>query len=296
MLLSMTGYGHAAVESDKYSMQVAVKSLNSKYMDYTFRLPSLLLDQETSLRSQIEEGLIRGKVTIQVQLDNKQATVAHALETLQQQYRILRSNYEQVTESEADAGVRSALFLHVLKQQKDRPSETWEAADQQTLLRGIQLAVGHCVEMRAQEGAKTQTFIEEGVVEIERHIALITAYAPKQRAYITEKLQRGMERSLQKLDEGIINKIRFEEELFYYIEKTSFNEELERLQTHVSFFKTQLKTAETTQGKRLLFITQEMVREMNTLGAKANDVEVQQWVVAMKTAAARIKEQLQNIL
>ena len=284
----MTGYGHAQAESKRCSVQVVVKSLNSKYMDCAIRLP-MALPEETAWRKRLEEVLLCGKVSVYASVERKELN--NASSSVTQQYNSLLAQYEEITKTSCLDSTKTALFLHAIRHPIEGRSKGMEESDVKMLTACFEEALGRCVAMREEEGAKTQAFIEQRIAEIIALVAVVAEQTPVRDQAIADRLRAGVSSWLGQQE---VDGKRLEEELFYYIEKTCFAEEIERLQAHISFFKETLQGRR--QGKRLLFIAQEMVREMNTLGSKANDAGIQQAVVGLKTEASRIKEQLQNVL
>ena len=290
MLHSMTGFGRSNLNFRSHQLSVEVKTLNSKYFDLNLKIPSFLKDKEFEIRNLLQQKLMRGKIDCSILLAGQENfETAKINEQLAGEYlNQLRSFCEenQLTESN--------LLEQVLKMPQVLESTTQELSDaewsdiSEKLNNTINLLNKH----RAQEGESLKadllnslSVIEEATVEVEK-------IAPERRAKKREKL----EALLSDIDNSKIDESRLEQELLYYIEKLDVNEELSRLAGHCKYFREIIESIDVTKGKKLGFLAQELGREINTLGAKANNNDIQRQVVLMKENLEKIKEQVNNTL
>lgn len=289
----MTGYGFVQNETDQYSIQVEVKSLNSKSADIGIRgLPRQYSDKEIEVRNELTKGLVRGKISVSIEYSEKgdekpKAKVNQVL---------FASYYQNLKEAAALVGNTSVdLFGHALSMPKAIDVEqkaTTEADDWPFLECIIQEAIGACDHHRQTEG----NVLEGKLIEYIQTIRTSLAQVVKLDASRIEKIRERIQKHLNEyLSAETIDKARFEQELIFYIEKLDITEEKVRLENHLNYFLEVLKENE-SNGKKLGFIAQEIGREINTIGSKANDFEVQKLVVGMKDELEKIKEQGLNVL
>jgi uncharacterized protein (TIGR00255 family) len=298
MLVSMTGFGNATVEADGLTVTAEVKTLNSKFLDIFVRLPRGLNDREIDLKNLLTQQLERGKVELSVNLNrtvdlrpglviNRPVVAAYVADLRDTAHAL------KLTVPDAD------LLRLALTQPNTYHAETADPAidparadDWQTVLSAVQTAVQRCRAFRQQEGAALDGKLREyigaiaaGLEAVERQDALrIPAVRERMRAGVTEML------TADNFDPN-----RFEQELVYYIEKFDISEEKVRLKNHLDYFIEVLSTEE-ANGKKLNFISQELGREINTIGSKANDAAIQRIVVGMKDELEKIKEQTLNVV
>ncbi|QIK53032.1 YicC family protein [Dysgonomonas sp. HDW5B] len=290
MIQSMTGFGKATAELSNKKITVEVKSLNSKQLDLSVRIPSVYKEQELNVRSLIARRLERGKVDFAIYVENTSKET-----TSQINQNVLESYYNQIKNSSEKLGidVPSDWFQVLLRlpdvlkyEAQDADEEEWKiVADT------INQALDQLVEFRKQEGKMLEDLFIQKISNIGN---LMTAIEPFEGERV-EKVKARIIEALEKIENFDYDKNRFEQEMIYYIEKLDINEEKARLRNHLKYF---LETLNDTsgQGKKLGFITQEMGREINTTGSKANHVQMQQLVVQMKDELEQIKEQVLNVL
>ncbi|MBD5374902.1 MAG: YicC family protein [Bacteroides sp.] len=293
MLLSMTGFGKAVVEVANKKITVEVKSLNSKQLDLSLRLPSAYRDQEAELRTLLSRSLERGKaeasVYVETICDDPSATFNVAL---------LKSYKLRLEEASEAIGVKipdNYDWLSILLKLPDalRSDAPAEVADEEK--KALQSAIVQAVEaltiFRRKEGEKLERFFADRIDRITALLAEVPAYETERVAKIRGRIEEG----LSKLAGVDIDRGRLEQEMIYYIEKLDINEEKQRLAQHLNYFTETMHTPQ-SQGKKLGFISQEMGREINTLGSKSNHAELQKLVVMMKDELEQIKEQVLNVL
>ena len=285
MLQSMTGYGRAEERFDEETLSVEIKSLNSKNLDLSVRLPQALRTHELNLRKRLSDSIIRGKVEVYVQLSGQQLNPQAQLNQ-----EVINRYLEQINAiAEGDRLSQLALALRLpdaVSQEKEvLEDQSWEAK----LFQVADRAVEAFHAFRTQEGKELQEDILSNLRQIESGLGRINTLDSERTDNQRTKLREAIDTLEQKIDEN-----RFEQELIYYIEKFDINEERVRLKNHIDYFQTTL--AEVAVGKKLGFIAQELGREINTIGSKANHSGIQREVVQMKDALEKIKEQSLNVL
>jgi len=281
----MTGYGRAEERFDEETLSVEIKSLNSKNLDLSVRLPQALRTHELNLRKRLSDTIIRGKVEVYVQLSGQQLNPQAQLNQ-----EVINRYLEQINAiAEGDRLSQLALALRLpdaVSQEKEvLEDQSWEAK----LFQVADRAVEAFHAFRTQEGKELQEDILSNLRQIESGLGRINTLDSERTDNQRTKLREAIDTLEQKIDEN-----RFEQELIYYIEKFDINEERVRLKNHIDYFQTTL--AEVAVGKKLGFIAQELGREINTIGSKANHSGIQREVVQMKDALEKIKEQSLNVL
>lgn len=281
----MTGYGRAEERFDEETLSVEIKSLNSKNLDLSVRLPQALRTHELNLRKRLSDSIIRGKVEVYVQLSGQQLNPQAQLNQ-----EVINRYLEQINAiAKGDRLSQLALALRLpdaVSQEKEvLEDQSWEAK----LFQVADRAVEAFHAFRTQEGKELQEDILSNLRQIESGLGRINTLDSERTDNQRTKLREAIDTLEQKIDEN-----RFEQELIYYIEKFDINEERVRLKNHIDYFQTTL--AEVAVGKKLGFIAQELGREINTIGSKANHSGIQREVVQMKDALEKIKEQSLNVL
>lgn len=296
MLQSMTGFGLARLDAENYSLTVEVKSLNSKTLDLGLRLPRFLMEKELEIRNLITKNLIRGKVNLNIEFSSNSAQKPKSSinqELFQAYYQELELAADLVGAAK-DELFRLALQMPDVLQQQQTNSETPETdvPAWETVLPVLQEALLNINQFRNDEGKALTTEI---ISYIER-IRILLAEVEKNDAPRVENIRERIKGHLADISASEnFNENRFEQEMIYYIEKLDIAEEKVRLLNHLHYFTETVYLPEPT-GKKLAFIAQEIGREINTIGSKANDSVVQHLVVEMKEELEKIKEQINNIL
>ncbi|MCX6212462.1 MAG: YicC family protein [Bacteroidetes bacterium] len=291
MLYSMTGYGRSEATFKDKTFLVEVKSLNGKQFDLRLNIPSLLKPFEVEIRNKLNESLFRGSVECSISI--KSNGVAKPVSINKE---LAKSYYQPIIELANELGIEKENILSTLLKLPDVVSssnevltdEEWKALNDL-----LQEAIKHMVQHRLEEGKSIEKDLLERVAAIEQQQAQIAIFEPNRRTKIKEGLVKLLEQYVgtDKYDTN-----RLEQELIYYIEKIDISEERVRLTNHCVYFKTILKESEPSKGKKLSFILQEMGREINTTGSKANDVDIQKSVILMKDELEKAKEQILNVL
>ncbi|CAI8362594.1 MAG: YicC family protein [Bacteroidetes bacterium MED-G17] len=288
-LHSMTGYGSALLETDTYTSKVELKSVNAKFFDCNLHIPRLLQEKEYEIRNLLSSALERGTVSLSIRLDwkNNAAKKLVVNEDLFFNYFQKFEKLAQNVSSEYDVFRIALNQPEVLKTEEREWDENWWSLIKNT----IEEAITELQNFRANEGKKIQEVLVKNVKEIEINQDKLAQYESNRLENMRHKLDDLF--SKYKVDQSI-DKSRLEQELVYYIEKYDIQEEKNRLMSHCQFF---IETiGENPKGKKLGFICQEMGREINTIGSKANYAEIQKNVVLMKENLEQMKEQIMNIV
>jgi len=285
----MTGFGRGLAESSAKRIIVEIKSLNSKQLDLFLRLPSNFREQEISLRSKIASHLVRGKVEAIAIVENIGSNTSVRIN------RDVMAAYRDdavATCESINLPIPADLFNSLLRlpDALSQDSHTADENDVAALEKAAMDAVSALVDFRSSEGSRLESFFRD---KINRISALLSEIEPYEAERIP-KMRHKLEEGLDKLDIEH-NPERLEQELIFYIEKLDVTEEKTRLRSHMRYFIETLD-GDPGQGKKLGFIAQEMGREINTLGSKANHAEMQKTVVKMKDELEQIKEQVLNVL
>ena len=291
MIYSMTGFGKAIVELPYRKITVEIKSLNSKQLDLSTRIPQIYKELEMDIRSEIARQLERGKVDFTTQNENKNNADSNAgfnVDIIKSYYTQLQSLTQSLQIPEPADWLQTLLRLpDALKSDVVEVSEE----ESQAVKKAVDEAIAHLIEFRAQEGLMLQKLFTEKIGNIARLLAEVEPYEKER----TEKIKARIIEALKKIENFDYDKNRMEQEMIFYIEKLDINEEKNRLDNHLRYF---IETMEGRygQGKKLGFISQEIGREVNTMGSKANHAELQKIVVRMKDELEQIKEQILNVM
>lgn len=291
MTKSMTGYGLASFEDEKVSISVEIKTLNSKFLDAFIKLPRAFADKEIEVRSLISEKLERGKVSIAVELQNKDVLIPKITLDKELFKMYYQQYYDLAKEVNADTSEVFKIALNSPDVINNDVLKDTEAVQQewQKIYAVIKEAVQSCNDFRGKEGQTLKEKLIQNIYKIKTFSQKIALLDPARNEAIKLRLKQHIN-ELEQIDEN-----RFEQEIIYYIEKLDINEEKVRLASHIEFFLEVIHN-ESAPGKKLGFISQEIGREINTIGSKANDAAIQRFVVGMKEELEQVKEQLLNIL
>ncbi|MDX2195977.1 MAG: YicC/YloC family endoribonuclease [Cytophagales bacterium] len=292
MITSMTGFGSAKFENEKFSVAVEVKSINSKSQDFSYRLPRIFQDKEAEMKQLLSAMLDRGKVSVNID---------YSLKGIQKPKNVInpllfKAYYDDLHANATALGLSMHEALRIVVLMPD----VYEAANADDeaesywvpVFECIKKAVAGCNEYRLAEGKSLEEMLRKYVHNILTNLDKVSMQD-------AERVKKVKDKFMTKLDEYVknntIDQNRLEQEMIYYIEKLDIEEEKIRLGTHLNYFIECIDQAE-ANGKKLGFITQEIGREINTIGSKANDATIQKWVVEMKEELEKIKEQCLNVL
>lgn len=295
MVQSMTGVGKATTRYGSKTVTVFVKTLNSKQLDISTRIPAYFREREMDIRGQIAEALVRGKVELSITLDDatsdlsgvQRINAAAARHYIEEMHRV----FPPICGAEVQL-VESVLRLPGVLMPCESAQDEMGAEDWEALRATLAEALDAVQAFRRQEGCMLAEVLSKRIENISLLLAQIDLPERERIAQIRTRL----EDALQKLGVEGIDRGRLEQELIYYIEKLDVSEEKDRLRHHLGYFAEVMTDPQGAQGKTLGFIAQEIGREINTLGSKSNHAQMQKLVVCMKDELEQIKEQCLNIL
>lgn len=291
MMLSMTGYGKAVCELPTKQVSIEIKSLNSKQLDIYTRLPTLYKEKELELRNLISRYLTRGKVEFNISYETTDTSSTAKINA-----PLVKDYYTQLKDLTKDLGAEQedSLMQIVMRfpdalmaEKEELSAEEWKEILQKT-----EEALANITSFRIQEGKALQTDILGRIDHIQGYLKDIAPFKEDRIQRVKDKLNNSL---MVISDQEKVDTNRFEQELIYYLEKMDITEEEVRLDNHCNFFK-EVAEEKDPSGKKLSFIAQEIGREINTIGSKANHSDIQRIVVMMKDELEKIKEQLMNVL
>ncbi|MGC8864545.1 MAG: YicC/YloC family endoribonuclease [Bacteroidales bacterium] len=292
MIQSMTGYGKVSFEAGGRNITIEIRSLNSRQADINLRLPSIFREKENELRGLIANRLDRGKIDVNISAASTDVSHVPRLNI-----ELARSYYEQINNMvdllKLDA--RSTDFVSLLLRMPDvmqSPDESIQPEEWETLSNHMNQAIDLVIQFRRQEGEILLRDFTQRTEKILRLLLEVEKHESERIGIIRTKILKELEALPSQVS---YDKNRFEQEMIYWLEKIDFTEEKVRLRKHCRLFLDTMQM-ESSQGRKLGFIAQEMGREINTLGSKANHAVIQQLVIEMKDELEKIKEQLLNIL
>lgn len=285
MIQSMTGFGKSVLQLPSRKITVEIKSLNSKNLDLNARIPSQYREKELLLRNKISRELTRGKVdfSVYVEVTGEETTASINPAVVKKYIAQLR----EIAPGDETEFLKMAVRMpDALKTERDEVDEEEFKAIEEA----VEEALKEINDFRSAEGKALEDELQQRAKNIQELLQKVIAMDPERISGVRERLTRGIAELKENVDEN-----RFEQELIFYIEKFDITEEKVRLENHMDYF---LKTlhSDDSNGKKLAFISQEMGREINTIGSKSNYAPMQQLVVQMKDELEKIKEQLLNVL
>ncbi len=285
MIQSMTGYGKSVLQFPTKKISLELKSLNSKNLDLNTRMPSVYREKELHIRKLIASHLVRGKVDFSLYLE-----ITGEETTSKVNKPVVKTYMEQLKEvvdgDDTELLKMAVRFPDALSTERDDiDADEWKLIED-----GIEDTLEKIIDYRLQEGKALEKDFVNRIENIDNLLEQVIAIDPERIENVRERLRKGIADLKEKVDEN-----RFEQELVYYIEKFDITEEKVRLHNHLEYFVKSLNSAD-SNGKKLGFIGQEIGREVNTIGSKANYAPMQKLVVQMKDELEKIKEQLLNVL
>ncbi|HIP48356.1 MAG TPA: YicC family protein [Lutibacter sp.] len=284
MIESMTGYGKSVLQLPSKKVTIEIKTLNSKNLDIIARIPSDYKEKELEIRKKLAKKLVRGKVTfgLYIEATGIDDSVKINTQMVKKYLKELETLYPKSNENLLAIAMNLPDTISSIKGELD-PKE-WKIVEEY-----IDKAIAETVNYRQTEGDVLEKDFVERVTIISDLLEQIDEYDTERKQALRDKLTKAIEELHQKVDEN-----RFEQEMIYYLEKLDITEEQVRLKNHLSYFIEMLNTSD-SNGKKLGFIAQEMGREINTIGSKANFANMQKIVIQMKDELEKIKEQNLNI-
>lgn len=285
MIKSMTGFGKSVLQLPSKKITVEIKSLNSKNLDLNARIPSQYREKELQLRNKISRELTRGKVdfSVYVEVTGEETTSAVNTAAVKKYMAQLREIYPA---SDVDLLQMAVRMPDSFKTEREEIDEDEFKAIEEA----VEEALREINDFRSAEGKALEEELEQRAGNIQDLLKKVIEMDPERIAGVRERLHKGVAELKENVDEN-----RFEQELIFYIEKFDITEEKVRLENHMDYFLKSLNSSD-SNGKKLAFISQEMGREINTIGSKSNYAPMQQLVVQMKDELEKIKEQLLNVL
>jgi uncharacterized protein (TIGR00255 family) len=292
MIASMTGFGRGTATVRAVTATVELRAVNNRHCDVSVRLPGSLAAHEGDIQAHIKQAFARGRFNVNVQVEGEEDT-ALPIEVDSD----AAANYRRLLDQLRDAArvqtpVQLEHLLHfsdvftTVDEEEDIDEEAWDA---------VQVALGEAIEqlrtMRRQEGEALRTDLEARIDAIAEHLATVQARAPKRVEAARDRLDERLARLMR---DGRIDPDRLEAEVAILADKLDVTEECVRLQSHLDLFREALDNQDAV-GRKLKFITQEIHREVNTIGAKANDAPITEHAVQMKEAVEQIREQVRNV-
>jgi uncharacterized protein (TIGR00255 family) len=288
MIQSMTGYGKAVLQLPTKKVTIEIKSLNSKNLDLNVRIPSYYKEKELDVRKKLASSLVRGKVDfsifVEMTADETSTTVNHGV--IKDYMEQLRNVLQAGVSNDVELLKMAVKMPDALKTDREELDENeWDLIND-----NIAIAITEIVQYRIDEAASLEIDFKERIENIRTYLEEVKALDGDRVENVKIRLKKAIDDLKVDTDEN-----RFEQELIYYLEKLDINEEKVRLANHLDYF-LQTLASEDSNGKKLGFIVQEMGREINTTGSKANFAPMQKAVIQMKNELEQIKEQILNVL
>ena len=281
----MTGFGKSETKFQRKKLSVEIRSLNSKNIDLNFRIPYKYREIESKIRTKINGELSRGKIDLLININLQDEDKSSSLN-----YTVIKKYIDELKKisdsSEAELLKMAIRLPESIKIEKEDISKE----EKKILFKIIDRAIIKLNQYRTSEGKSIEKDFKSRIKSIYKLVKIVDKLAPKRKEKIRKKIEVLSKQNLKEID----NK-RMEQEIFYFIEKLDINEEIVRLKSNLKYFE-KIMSEKSPNGKKLTFITQEIGREINTLGSKANDEGLQKTVVEMKDELEKIKEQLLNVL
>lgn len=288
----MTGFGQARLDDGALRIAVEIKSLNSKYLDLGLKFPKQFSEKELDLRNLINDKLERGKISVSIEWER------YGQEEVKQVYneKLFLTYLENLKKLEASSKTLAHNIFELALNSPDviqNRLEPENIEDDWNRITGVLLeAINQCEAFRKAEGNSLAVKLREYIGVIDHALQNVIELDPKRIQKIRDRIRGNV---VNFFGEEGYDKNRLEQEIIFYIEKLDIHEERVRLKTHLDYF-LQILDEKQSNGKKLAFLSQEIGREINTIGSKANDAEIQKHVVAMKEELEKIKEQLNNVL
>jgi uncharacterized protein (TIGR00255 family) len=288
MIQSMTGYGKAVLQLPTKKVTIEIKSLNSKNLDLNVRIPSYYKEKELAVRKKLASSLVRGKIdfSIYVEMTSDETSTQVNKSVVKQYIEQLRNTLSAGANEDVELLKMAIRMPDALSTEREELDENeWTLINQ-----SIDTAIAEIVQYRIDEAASLEIDFRERIENINTYLEEVKALDSDRVENVKIRLKKAIDDLKVDTDEN-----RFEQELIYYLEKLDINEEKVRLANHLEYF-LQTLASEDSNGKKLGFIVQEMGREINTTGSKANYAPMQKAVIQMKNELEQIKEQILNVL
>ena len=288
MVLSMTGYGTDIINTKDINIDIEVKSLNSKYFDFNYRTnyDNKLLENE--IRNLIKSKLIRGKVDVKINFNQ-----SNLLDSNELNKKKIKAYFNEIKEVLSDSNEINdkEILKNILSNLSLFTSEKKIHISNRIIMRGIRNSVNRCIIFRKEEGISIHNDLKKNIDLISQELIKILRIDKDKKNNLTKKIKN----SVSKLKNISFDKYRIEQEILFYLERLDINEEVLRLKNHLNLFKKTLSSKKPI-GKKLNFISQEIGREINTIGSKCSNFRIQKSVINMKEHLEKIKEENYNVL
>jgi len=281
----MTGYGSTTLEINKFKFDIELKTLNSRYLDNNISLPNFLSSIEIEVGNILKKRLLRGKIELRVKSSFSDGNSVKFNQDVIKKYIKDLKNISEFDESNL---LKSVINL---PNSIDKPEIIITKSNLNNFYKAIDTVINNVISFRLKEGLNTEKDIKISIKEISNMSKKIIGLSSDHKKFLKDQLEKKSQEYNISID-----KSRYEQEVFYYLEKIDINEELVRLDSHLKYFNDILKDKQIEKGKKLGFICQEIGREINTIGSKANNSKIQSFVVEMKSSLEKLKEQSLNIL
>ena len=288
MIQSMTGYGKSVLQLPTKKVTIEIKTLNSKNLDLNARVPSYYKEKELAVRKKLASGLVRGKIdfSIYVEMTADETTTVINKAVVNDYVQQLRNTLFIGSDNDVELLKMAVKMPDALKTEREELDENeWQLIDE-----AIDEALNKTIQYRTDEAASLEDDFKLRILNIRKYLEEVNALDEERLGNVRERLQKAINDLKVETDAN-----RFEQELIYYLEKLDINEEKVRLANHLSYFLEELESND-SNGKKLGFIVQEIGREINTTGSKANFAPMQKSVIQMKNELEKIKEQILNVL
>jgi len=283
----MTGYGFISKEIKGNIIEIEIKSLNSKVFDYSFKIPKQLLKYENHLRSELKKKLIRGKIDVSIIIKNKiKSKVRFDKKLFKHYYNELKTLSKTTGKINNESIFNNTMYINSLFSLDNE-----EKIEFKTIKFLFNKVINECSNSRKKEGKSILNDINNKIKNLESSLKSII----KTDETRSEFKKKYLLAEISKIEHIKLDSNRLEQELFYYLDKTDINEEINRLKEHFLLLRNTLNAVD-SNGKKLNFICQEINREINTIGSKCNNFKIQKKVISMKDSLEKIKEQLYNVL
>jgi len=291
MIYSMTGYGRKEFENEDYKISLEIKTVNHKYLNIYSKIPASLNPVEDKIKKHIQKRLNRGRIELNIFLSEKSEDQL----VINPNFQVLDKYYKTLTEIKNRYKIESDVNLDLLAKYKDAIDIQYNEIDHEKIFEILKIILDEVIdsilEMRRVEGEKLKTDIENNLNDIEEILNVLN----RKTDVIINSHRESMRRKINDLLLNIeIDNDRLEQEIAVYSDKTDINEEIIRINSHLNQFREMLKNGGVI-GHKLDFLSQELNREINTIGSKSPDVNITNYVVDMKSLVGKIREQVQNI-
>lgn len=289
MVASMTGFGRSKKDSGQYSITVEIKTVNHRFSEFQIRMPRQLMQMEDKIKKKLGEHLKRGRIEVYITIEGD----GLASRKVNVDWELLDEYYQYITAIKTKYNIQNELSIQDVIREELIGIEEKEAGNEelgQLVLAAAEEACLQLAEMRKAEGLELEKDVRSHLGLLSKRVAILREYAPK----VVQLYQDRLEKRIKEYLEGQVDEPRILTEVAVFADKADINEELTRLQSHIGQFEKTLQISEPV-GRKLDFILQEMNREANTIGSKANDAAIAAEVVEIKSLLEKMKEQIQNI-